>query len=245
MKRTLVILPTYNEIGAVAAVIDSIIRNIGFDVLVVDDASPDGTVLAVKELMAAGNKNLFIIERTAKLGLGSAYIAGFKWGMARDYDYFIEMDADGSHDPITLQQFLLEMGKGYDLVIGSRYMGNKLNVVGWDLHRLLLSKFGTFYASKLMGLRLSDLTSGYRCYSRKALNSIDISSVCSNGYAFQIEMAYLAVTAGLKVGEVPIVFYERGSGSSKMSLEIIKEAAFLPWRIKAKKLKEFLFFKNK
>lgn len=243
MKKTLVILPTYNEIETVVPIIDSIIRNVGVDVLVVDDASPDRTASAVKELMA-GNRTLFILERTVKLGLGSAYIAGFKWGIDRNYDYFIEMDADGSHDPLALQQFLVEMEKGYDLIIGSRYMDNKLNVVGWDLHRLLLSKFGIFYASKLMGLGFSDLTSGYRCFSRKALASIDIDCVGSNGYAFQIEMTYLAVTAGLKVGEIPIVFYERGHGSSKMSFAIIMEAASLPWRIKAKKLKEF-FFRNK
>ncbi len=240
MKKTLVILPTYNEIGTVSSVIGSILRNIGFDVLVVDDASPDGSAQTVKELMVNYN-NLLIIERSAKLGLGSAYIAGFKWGMARDYDYFIEMDADGSHDSVALGQFICEMEKGYDLVIGSRYMDNKLNIVGWDLHRLLLSKFGTFYASKLLGLGLSDLTSGYRCYSRKALTSIGLESINSNGYAFQIEMAYLTVTAGLKVGEIPIVFYERGSGSSKMSFEIIKEAALLPWRIRSRELLKSFF----
>ncbi len=169
-----------------------------------------------------------IIHRPMKLGLGSAYVTGFKWGLECGYDYFFEMDSDLSHNPDSLPWFIKEMENGgCDMVIGSRYTNGSISVVGWDFKRLLMSKFGNFYASKILGLNLSDLTSGFRCYRRRVLEAINLDRIYSNGYAFQIEMAYLAVKAGLKVGEMPIIFYERGHGSSKMSKKIVeKQSSF-------------------
>jgi len=247
MNKSLVIIPTYNERKGLPLVIDSVLKHNGFDVLVVDDASPDRTAEVVKEIMSREDR-VFLIERPAKLGLGTAYITGFRWGLERDYNYFFEMDADGSHNPDTLPWFVKEMEKGYDLVIGSRYVGGKINVVGWDFRRLLLSKIGNLYAGKILRLRLTDLTSGFRCYSRQALEAIDLDRIHSNGYAFQIEMAYLVTTVGFRVGEMPIIFYERNTGSSKMSKEIVREAAILPWRLRIREIKDSLgriFLKKK
>ena len=235
-NKTLVLLPTYNEKKNLSAVIDKILSMGGFSILVIDDASPDESACVVKDIMSR-TSNVFLIERAGKFGLGTAYIAGFKWGLEKDYDYFIEMDADGSHNPETLPWFIRKMEKSYDLVIGSRYIDGKISVVGWDFHRLLISKFGNLYASRLLSLPYTDLTSGFRCYSRKALESINLNNVKSNGYAFQVEMVYWAKNAGLKIGEIPIIFYERNSGSSKMSREIVWEAARLPWKIRFEMLK--------
>lgn len=235
MEKVLVIIPTYNERDTLPVVIDSVLKHEGFDILVVDDGSPDGTAQIVKDLMS-GNSRIYLIERSGKLGLGSAYVEGFKWGLEEGYDYFIEMDADGSHDPGELPSFIDEIKRGYGLVIGSRYLNGSISVVGWDFRRLMLSKFGNYYASRTLGLKLTDLTSGYRCYSRKALKSIDLNSVHSNGYAFQIEMAYRVSAAGHRVGETPIIFSERASGSSKMSKRIVREAVLLPWRLRSRRL---------
>ena len=235
MMRVLVVVPTYNEKETLPCLIDSVLKNSGFDLLVVDDSSPDGTAGVVRQMMPE-RRGLFLIERNAKLGLGTAYREGFRWGLAKGYDYFFEMDADGSHDPNALPLFIEEMGKGYSLVIGSRYMNGKINVVGWDFSRLLLSKFGNMYASVLLGLRLSDLTSGFRCYSKEALESVDLDAVRSEGYAFQIEMAYRLSARRLNIGEIPIIFYERASGSSKMSKKIVWEAIVLPWKVRFKQI---------
>lgn len=229
MKRGIIIIPTYNERESLPLIIDSVLKHACFDILVVDDNSPDETEEVVRKIMAA-EKRVFLIRRAGKLGLGTAYIEGFKWALDRAYDYFIEMDADHSHDPDTLPAFLEEMEKGRDLVIGSRYLDRKINVVGWNFRRLLLSKFGNLYASVLLGLKLTDLTSGFRCYSRIALESINLDNIWSNGYAFQIETAYRVSNAGLSVGEIPIIFYERTSGTSKMSKRIVLEAIVFPWR---------------
>jgi dolichol-phosphate mannosyltransferase len=164
--------------------------------------------------------------------LGAAYVAGFTWGLERNYDYFIEMDADGSHDAEALPSFIAEMEKGADLVIGSRYLNRTISVVGWDFRRLMLSKFGNYYAAWVLGLPLTDLTSGFRCYSRSALSSINLADIHSTGYGFQIEMAYRVAVADCRVGEAPIIFYERSSGSSKMSKKIVREAIVLPWRLR-------------
>jgi len=231
----LVIIPTYNEKENIEQIITSVLKHEGFAVLVIDDGSPDGTAGVVKEKMTK-EARLFLIERAGKLGLGTAYVEGFKWGLQRDYDYFIEMDADGSHDPDALPSFLAEMGKGCGLVIGSRYLNKTISVVGWDFRRLMLSKFGNFYASWILGIRLTDLTSGFRCFSRSALTALDLDRVHSNGYAFQIEMAYRVAASGHRTGEVPIIFYERTSGSSKMSKTIVREAIVLPWRLRLGRL---------
>ena len=235
MTKILVVIPTYNEKENIHFIIDAVLKHEGFHVLVVDDGSPDRTADNVRSMIASG-KQVSLIERSGKLGLGTAYVAGFTWGLERGYDYFIEMDADQSHDPDALPSFLSEMEKGRDLVIGSRYLNATISVVGWDFKRLILSKSGNYYASWILGLKLSDLTSGFRCYSRKALESINLEKIHSNGYAFQIEMAYRVSAAGCSVGEIPIIFYERESGISKMSKTIIREAVVLPWRLRLGRL---------
>jgi len=229
--RALVIIPTFNERETLPVVVDAVLKHAGFHVLVVDDASPVGTAGMVKEMAAAG-KSVFLLERAGKLGLGTAYVEGFKWGLERGYDYFIEMDADNSHDPDALPAFVAAIEKGSGLVIGSRYRDGTISVVGWDFRRLLLSKFGNFYASRILGLQLTDMTSGFRCYARRALESLDLDGIHSNGYAFQIEMAYRILASGHLVSEVPIIFRERASGVSKMSKQIIREAIVLPWRLR-------------
>lgn len=239
MKKVIVIIPTYNEKETLPLIIDSVLKNSGFDILVVDDSSPDGTASVVKQMMPE-RKGLFLIERNEKLGIGTAYIEGFKWGIAKGYDYFFEMDADGSHDPDVLPLFIEEMKKGCSLVIGSRYLNGKINVVGWDFRRLLLSKFGNLYASVLLGLKLSDLTSGFRCYSKEALQSVDLDAVRSEGYAFQIEMVYLLSAKRLTICEIPIIFYEKTLGSSKMLKKIVWEAIVLPWKIRFKQILNFI-----
>lgn len=235
MKTSLVIIPTYNESASILSVIDTALKNDGLDVLVIDDNSPDGTADLVREVSTISER-VFLLERGEKFGLGTAYIAGFKWGLERGYTYFIEMDADGSHDPAVLNVFVNEMERGRDLVIGSRYLKGTISVVGWDFKRLMMSKFGNFYASRILGVKLTDMTSGFRCYSRRALESIDFDGIHSNGYAFQIEMAYRVVIAGLSVSEMSITFYERETGYSKMSKKIIREAIFIPWRLKFGKM---------
>ncbi len=235
MNKSLVIIPTYNEKKSLPRIIREVLKHSGFDILVVDDSSSDGTADAVRDIMATDNR-VSLIQRHRKLGLGTAYIAGFKWGLQRGFRYFIEMDADGSHNADALPWFIKEIEIGYGLVIGSRYMNETISVVGWDFKRLLLSKLGNLYASFMLGLRLNDLTSGFRCYSRQALQAIDLDRVHSNGYAFQIEMAYSVDAAGFKVHEMPIIFYERNYGSSKMSKRIVREAAVLPWRLRIERL---------
>jgi dolichol-phosphate mannosyltransferase len=235
MKNALVIIPTYNEKETLPLVIASVLKHAGFHVLVVDDSSPDGTAGAIKEIIAK-DKRVFLIERSGKFGLGTAYIEGFRWGLEKGYDFFFEMDADMSHDPEALTSFIGEIEKGSDLVIGSRYLNRTISVVGWDFRRLMLSKFGNFYAAWVLGLRLTDMTSGFRCYSRNALDSINLDDVHSTGYGFQIEMAYRIAFAGCRVSEVPIIFYERASGSSKMSKKIVREAMALPWRLRIARL---------
>lgn len=239
MKSAVVIIPTYNERATLPLIIDSVLKHAGFNILVVDDNSPDETAGIVKKIMAVDNR-VFLIERVNKRGLGTAYIEGFRWAIDRGYDYFIEMDADHSHDPDALPSFIKEMEKGHDLVIGSRYLDGNINVVGWDFRRLLLSKFGNIYASAILGLQLTDLTSGFRSYSRRALESLNLSAIRSKGYSFQIEMAYLISTAGFSVSEIPIIFYERTSGASKLSKKIVLEAVFFPWRARFLRIFDFI-----
>jgi len=234
MEKALVIIPTYNERETLPAVATAILKKGQFHILVVDDGSPDGTADLVRR-MAEADTRIFLLQREAKLGLGTAYVTGFQWGLERGYDYFIEMDADGSHNPDDLLSFIGEMEKGYGLVIGSRYPRGTISVVGWDFRRLLLSKFGNLYASWILSLRLADLTSGFRCFWREALRSIDLGAVHSNGYAFQIEMAYRISAAGHRVGEMPIIFSERAAGISKMSKKIVREAVLLPWRLRVER----------
>lgn len=230
--KILVVLPCYNEAETIQIAIE---RTLGvqenIDVLVVDDSSPDGTAQKVKELMKE-TQRLFLIERPGKLGLGTAYIAGFKWGLERNYDLFFEMDADLSHDPSAIPAFINRIDEGYDVVIGSRYKKGTISVVGWDFKRLLLSKMGNFYVRLFTPLKdFTDTTSGFRCYNRKALEAIDLDKIRANGYAFQVEILYRCYISGLRITEITIIFYERNGGSSKMNKKIIAEAMVLPFKL--------------
>ena len=239
MNKSLVIIPTYNEKSSLPGIVTAVLKLGTFDLLVVDDASPDGTAAVVKEIMSRDDR-VSLIERPGKMGLGTAYVTGFKWGLERGYEYFIEMDADGSHNPEALPWFIREIMEVKDcgLMIGSRYMNKRISVVGWDFKRLLMSKFGNRYAAMILSLRLTDLTSGFRCYSREALKILDLDGIHSTGYSFQIEMAYLVRLAGFRVHEMSIIFYDRNAGSSKMSGNIVLEAMVLPWMLRLKELRD-------
>jgi len=229
--NALVVLPTYNEASNITNIITRLLDYQFLNVLVVDDNSEDGTARLVRDSMQKTDR-VHLIEREGKLGLGTAYVTGFKWGLQRGYDLYFEMDADNSHNPAAIPYFIKEIEKGNDIVVGSRYLYNTISVVGWDFKRLLMSKFGNWYASRLLGLKqFTDLTSGFRCYTREALIKIDLEKVKSNGYSFQIEMVYRACRAHLRVAEMPIIFYVRNSGSSKMSRKIMREAVFLPFKL--------------
>jgi dolichol-phosphate mannosyltransferase len=233
--KSLLILPTYNEKGNIEIVLQMVLEHEGVDILIVDDNSEDGTAEVARD-RAEKDQRVNLIERPGKLGLGTAYITGFKWGLQRGYDCLMEMDTDLSHDPSVLPNFIDKIKGGNELVIGSRYIGGKISVLGWDFRRLLLSRFGNFYASKILKAPLTDMTSGFRAFSKRALSAIDLDGVCSEGYAFQIEMAYNVWSRGMNVVEIPIVFTERTRGQSKMSKEIIKEAVWLPWRLRLMQL---------
>jgi dolichol-phosphate mannosyltransferase len=228
--KTLIVMPTYKEKENIRKIIPAIkAADKKLHVLVVDDASPDGTAAEVKK-MARRDRTIKLIERKGKLGLGTAYVEGFKYALRNKYDYIFEMDADFSHDPKFLPDFLLEIRKN-DLVIGSRYLKG-VSVVNWPISRLILSKFASFYARAVTGLKLTDCTSGFKCYKRKVLEAIDLDAIHSDGYAFQIEMHYKAWKKGFKLKEVPIIFVDRHSGSSKLSNNIIWEAVFVVWKLK-------------
>ena len=233
--KTLVVLPTYNEGPNIAGIMEAVLAHGIFDVLVVDDNSTDGTRETVHGYVDR-HDNVHIIERPGKMGLGTAYIAGFSWGLGQGYDCCMEMDSDFSHDPAIMPTFVESIKAGAHLTIGSRYMGGTISVVGWDFRRLLLSRFGNIYASTILSVPLTDMTSGYRIFSRKALESIDLDRLHTEGYGFQIEMAFYVWQAGLKLDELPIIFTERAEGSSKMSKNIVREAVKLPWKLRFRAL---------
>ncbi|HET7584636.1 MAG TPA: polyprenol monophosphomannose synthase [Gemmatimonadaceae bacterium] len=229
--RALVIVPTYNERENIVRLIESILaRDERLDVLVVDDNSPDGTADLVDGLARQGRR-VSLLRRPKKMGLGTAYIAGFRWALERDYAYIFEMDADFSHDPAHLPQFLEEI-RDADLVLGSRYRNGRVTVVNWPVTRLLLSYCANIYARMVTGLYLYDSTGGFKCFRREVLEAIDLDAVRSNGYAFQIEMSYRAWRKGFRIIEIPIVFVDRTEGESKMSRGIIREAIFMVWRLR-------------
>ncbi len=229
--KTLVVIPTYNEAVTIKKVLTMTLNALNCHILVVDDNSSDRTRDIVRRFFDTGRVSM--LERPSKLGLGTAYVEGFQWGLHNGHDLFFEMDADNSHNPAALPSFVEKIGEGYDIVVGSRYLNHTISVVGWDIKRLLVSKFGNWYASTLLGLKqLTDLTSGYRCYTTKALKAIGLERIKSNGYAFQIEMVYRGHKKGIKVAEIPIIFYERGGGSSKMTQTIVREAVLLPFRLR-------------
>lgn len=230
MKRALVVVPTFNEADNIGNLIPKVL-NFGkhFEVLVVDDGSPDGTAATVK-LLRQTDDRVHLIEREKKLGLGTAYVAGFKYALNNGFDYVFEMDADFSHDPNELPR-LLKKAEECDLVIGSRYISG-VNVVNWPIRRLLLSYFANVYTRVITGMPVRDATGGFKCYRRQVLESIDLDAIHSNGYAFQIEMNFLAWKKGFKVCELPITFVDRRVGISKMSKSIVYEAVWLVWKLK-------------
>jgi dolichol-phosphate mannosyltransferase len=230
-EKALVIVPTYNERDNVIRLIDAVLSQApSLEVLVVDDGSPDGTGTLVDE-RAAGDQRVHILHRPRKMGLGTAYLAGFKWALERDYELVFEMDADFSHDPSHLPQFL-ESAKDADLVLGSRYRDGKVTVVNWPISRLMLSYSANIYARIVTGLPLFDATGGFKCFRRKVLEAIDLTDVRSNGYAFQIEMSFRAWRKGFRIVEIPIVFVDRTEGESKMSRRIVREAIWMVWRLR-------------
>jgi dolichol-phosphate mannosyltransferase len=230
-ERALVIVPTFNERENITRLIGSILeQDPRLEILVVDDGSPDGTGDLVEGVMQH-EPRLHILRRPRKMGLGTAYIAGFRWALQESYDLVFEMDADFSHDPAHLSQFLGAI-EGADLVLGSRYRNGKVTVVNWPIKRLLLSYFANVYARVVTGLPLWDATGGFKCFRRKVLEAIDLSHIRSNGYAFQIEMSFRAWRKHFKIVEIPIVFVDRTEGQSKMSRAIVREAIWMVWRLR-------------
>jgi dolichol-phosphate mannosyltransferase len=230
-ERALVIVPTYNERENITRLIGAILgQDERLEILVVDDGSPDGTGDIVEGLMQHETK-LNIIKRPRKMGLGTAYIAGFRWALEQGYDFIFEMDADFSHDPAHLPQFLRAIDDA-DVVLGSRYRNGKVTVVNWPIKRLLLSYSANVYARIVTGLPVWDATGGFKCFRRKVLESIDLTHVRSNGYAFQIEMSFRAWRKHYKIVEIPIVFVDRTEGQSKMSGSIVREAIWMVWRLR-------------
>jgi dolichol-phosphate mannosyltransferase len=229
--RALVIVPTYNERENVRRLIDAVLGQDGrIDILVVDDGSPDGTGAIVQEIRLTESR-VNLLERERKLGLGTAYIAGFRWALERGYDYVLEMDADFSHDPVHLRRFLAAIEQA-DLVLGSRYQQGRVTVVNWPIQRLILSYCANVYARLVTGLPVWDATGGFKCFRRVVLESIDLDQVRSNGYAFQIEMSFRAWKRRFRIAEIPIVFVDRTEGTSKMSRSIVREAVWMVWRLR-------------
>ncbi len=227
--KTLVIIPTYNEKENIRNIVPTVLAQApNVEVLVVDDGSPDGTGGIVKE-MAASNPRVHLLERSGKQGLGMAYIAGFKWGLANGFDCLMEMDADFSHDPKEIPNFLKAI-ESHDLVLGSRYKDG-VRVVNWPLSRLFLSKGASYYVRIITGLPVADPTGGFKCFRRRVLESLDLDAVRSNGYTFQIEMSYKTWMKGFRVAEIPITFADRFAGRSKMSGHIVREALWMVWAL--------------
>lgn len=225
-QRVLVIVPTYNERDNIEAITDRVLQSVpDADVLIADDGSPDGTGKIADEL-AVSDPRVHVLHRTQKAGLGAAYIAGFRWGLERDYDVLVEMDADGSHAPEQLPRLLAALREA-DLVLGSRWVAGG-TVVNWPMSRELLSRSANLYTRVALGIPVRDATGGYRAYRRRVLESIDLAEVASQGYCFQVDLAWRAVLAGFRVVEVPITFADRERGESKMSGSIVREAL---WRV--------------
>lgn len=227
MSADLVIIPTFNEKENITAIINAVFSlTHDFDILIIDDGSPDGTADVVKGLMVGYPENLFIIERPGKLGLGTAYIAGFKWALERGYDYIYEMDADFSHPPKRLVELHEACAdKGADVAIGSRYISG-VNVVNWPMGRVLMSYFASVYVRFITGMKIMDTTAGFVCYTKRALQAIQLDNIRLKGYGFQIEMKFTAWKLGFNIMEVPIIFTDRKQGTSKMSGGIFSEAVW-------------------
>jgi dolichol-phosphate mannosyltransferase len=229
--KSLVIIPTYNEKQNIVAMLQALLSLPvqGLEILIVDDRSPDGTGDVVAEF-AESERRVHLLRREKKMGLGTAYVAGFRYALQQDFEFILEMDADFSHDPKDVPRLLDEISS-CDLVIGSRYI-NGVNVVNWPLSRLLLSYFASMYTRAVTGLKIRDCTSGFKCFRRRVLESINLDSIQSDGYSFQIEMHFRAVHKGFVVRELPIIFIDRRAGISKMSKKIVREAVWMVWRLK-------------
>lgn len=234
LDKAVVIIPTYNEIANIEKMLQTLHRlHPSLNVLIIDDGSPDGTAKVVKNFQQQ-KTNLHLIERTGKLGLGTAYIKGFRWALEKDFQAVITMDCDFSHDPEAIPEFTNKLGE-YDLAVGSRYIGG-IRIMNWPMQRLLLSFFASIYARIITGIPFSDSTGGFNGYSRKALESLNLDKIFSIGYAFQIELKYKVWSRGLPCLEVPITFYERTVGKSKMSRKIVIEAVINVFRLRIKKM---------
>jgi len=233
-KKSLVIIPTYNEMDNIKRLIPDILQRYGnIDVLVVDDNSPDGTGNYVASL-GESNPRIKIIQREKKLGLGTAYITGFKYAIQNKYDFVFEMDADFSHDPGEIENFLSAI-ENNDLVLGSRYLTG-VNVINWPMRRLILSYFANFYTRFITGLPIHDATGGFKCFRREVLEAINLDKIKSNGYAFQIEMTFKAWKKGFRIKEISIIFVDRVKGNSKMSKKIVREAVFMVWKLRLRSM---------
>lgn len=231
MVKALVITPTYNEKANVPTLIERVLeQDPRLEMLFVDDNSPDGTGDLIEDI-AKSNPRVHLLRRPAKMGLGTAYRDGFRWALARDFELIFEMDADFSHDPDHLPEFLAAAEQA-DFVLGSRYLNGKVTVVNWPMSRLILSYGANIYARIVTGMRLWDATGGFKCFHRRVLEQINLDEVRSNGYAFQIEMSFRAMRRGFKPIEIPIVFADRTEGESKMSGHIVREAIFMVWRLR-------------
>ena len=226
----LVVIPTYNEKDNVIRLARAVLaQHPDIQILFVDDNSPDGTGNIIDELVS-GSDRIHVLHRAGKLGLGSAYREGFKVALSMGADYILEMDADFSHDPAVLGEFLSAI-QDSDLVIGSRYL-NGVSVVNWPIRRLILSYFASVYTRWITGLQLRDCTSGFKCFRKSALEAINLENVRSDGYSFQIEMNYRCMEKGFRITEIPIIFIDRNAGSSKMSRKIVREAVFMVWKLR-------------
>jgi dolichol-phosphate mannosyltransferase len=229
-SKALIIIPTYNESENIRRLVTEIQQQVNnIHILFVDDSSPDGTADLIKQIQDS-NPNIHLLSRPRKMGLGSAYLAGFKYGLGKGYEFLFEMDADFSHNPKEIPNFLKTIEE-YDLVLGSRYIKG-VNVINWPLSRLLLSYYANMYSRVITGLPVRDVTSGFKCFRSEVLKSIDFTKIKSNGYAFQIELSFKAWKNGFKIKEIPIVFVDRIAGVSKLSKAIMWEAILLVWKLR-------------
>jgi dolichol-phosphate mannosyltransferase len=236
--KNLVIIPTYNEVENAEKIIRAVLGlSQGFEILIIDDGSPDGTASVVKGLQQEFSDRLHLIERNGKLGLGTAYLTGFRWALERGYDYIFEMDADFSHAPSDLPRLLAACEGGADMAIGSRYC-NGVSVVNWPIGRILISYFASVYVRTVLGFKIYDSTAGFVCYSRRVLETINLDSVQMKGYGFQIEMKYTAYKLGFHIAEVPVIFVNRKEGTSKMSGGIFGEAFWGVLKLRCRKFKK-------
>ncbi|HZK75499.1 MAG TPA: polyprenol monophosphomannose synthase [Candidatus Kapabacteria bacterium] len=243
MPRALIIIPTYNEQENIVRIVHEVFAqqplsgDVELNILIVDDNSPDGTSEIVREMQKREDPqftHIHLLTRPGKMGLGTAYVTGFKYGLAEGYEYIFEMDADFSHDPKEIPKFLHEI-QNYDLVIGSRYIPGA-HISNWPRRRLLLSYNANLYARMITGIPVRDATAGFKCFRRKVLEAIDLDDIRSNGYAFQIEMHFRAWRKGFRIKEIPITFTDRDAGTSKMSRAIVREAAGMVWKLKARSI---------